>query len=33
VQRGVEVLASLRKPLAGDREREVLFGALQYQRR
>ena len=33
VQRGVEVLASLRKPLAGDKEREVLFGALQYQRR
>ena len=27
VQRGVEVLASLRKPLAGDKEREVLFGA------
>ena len=33
VQRGVEVLASLRKPLDGDREREVLFGALQYRRR
>jgi GSH-dependent disulfide-bond oxidoreductase len=33
VQRGVEVLANLRKPLAGDKEREVLFGALQYQRR
>ena len=33
VQRGVEVLASLRKPLAGDKEREVLFGAMQYQRR
>jgi GST-like protein len=33
VQRGVEVLASLRKPLAGDQEREVLFGAMQYQRR
>jgi len=33
VQRGVEVLASLRKPLAGDKEREVLFGSMQYQRR
>jgi len=33
VQRGVEVLAGLRKPLAGDKEREVLFGAMQYQRR
>jgi GST-like protein len=33
VQRGVEVLAGLRKPLAGDKEREVLFGATQYQRR
>ena len=33
VQRGVEVLAGLRKPLAGDREREVLFGAMQYERR
>ena len=33
VQRGVQVLAGLRKPLQGDREREVLFGALQYQRR
>ncbi|MGZ5217283.1 MAG: glutathione binding-like protein [Caldimonas sp.] len=33
VQRGVEVLAGLRKPLQGDKEREVLFGAQQYQRR
>jgi GST-like protein len=33
VQRGVEVLAGLRKPLAGDKEREVLFGARQYERR
>src|SRR3954469_1586412 len=33
VQRGVEVLADLRKNLRGDKEREVLFGALQYQRR
>ena len=33
VQRGVEVLAGLRKPLRGDKEREVLFGATQYTRR
>ena len=33
VQRGVEVLAHLRKPLRSDKEREVLFGATQYQRR
>ena len=33
VQRGVEVLAGLRKPLAGDTQREVLFGAKQYERR
>ncbi len=33
VIRGVEVLAGLRRPLQGDKEREVLFGALQYQRR
>jgi len=32
VQRGVEVLADRRKPLVGDKEREVLFGARQYQR-
>jgi GST-like protein len=32
VQRGVEVLADRRKPITGDKEREVLFGALQYQR-
>jgi GSH-dependent disulfide-bond oxidoreductase len=30
VQRGVEVLASLRQPLQDDRAREVLFGATQY---
>ncbi|RQR51705.1 glutathione S-transferase family protein [Burkholderia sp. Bp9125] len=30
VQRGVEVLASLRKALQDDRAREVLFGATQY---
>jgi GSH-dependent disulfide-bond oxidoreductase len=33
VQRGVEVLASLRKPLADDKAREMLFGATQYQQR
>jgi GST-like protein len=32
VQRGVEVLAALRKPLRDDKAREVLFGARQYQR-
>jgi len=30
VQRGVEVLASLRQPLQDDQAREVLFGATQY---
>ena len=33
VQRGVEVLAALRKPLVGDREREMLLGSQQYRRR
>lgn len=33
VKRGVEVLARERKPLQTDKEREVLFGATQYQRR
>lgn len=33
VKRGVEVLASQRKALRTDAEREVLFGATQYQRR
>ena len=33
VQRGVEVLAGLRKPLVDDKAREVLFGAIQYRRR
>jgi GST-like protein len=33
VLRGVDVLAALRKPITGDKEREVLFGATQYQRR
>ena len=33
VQRGVQVLAGLRKPLRSAAEREVLFGAKQYERR
>ena len=33
VQRGVQVLAGLRKPITDDKAREVLFGATQYQRR
>ena len=33
VQRGVEVLAALRKPVCTEQEREILFGATQYQRR
>jgi GST-like protein len=33
VQRGVEVLAGLRKPVRDDKAREFLFGATQYQRR
>jgi len=32
VQRGVTVLADLRKPLVDDKAREILFGAQQYQR-
>jgi GSH-dependent disulfide-bond oxidoreductase len=30
VQRGVEVLANLRKPITDDKAREMLFGATQY---
>ena len=33
VMRGVEVLADLRKPITGDKEREMLFGKTQYQQR
>lgn len=33
VQRGVEVLADLRKPLMDDKARQTLFGKDQYQRR
>lgn len=30
VQRGVQVLAELRRPLTGDKERDILFGKAQY---
>ena len=33
VQRGVKVLADLRRPITGDKEREILFGNTQYQKR
>ncbi len=33
VQRGVKVLADLRQPITGDKEREILFGKKQYERR
>jgi GST-like protein len=33
VQRGVQVLADLRKPITDDRSREVLFGKTQYASR
>jgi len=33
VQRGVQVMAGLRKPVRTDKEREVLFGKTQYERR
>ena len=33
VQRGVAVLADLRKPLTDDQSRSILFGSRQYQRR
>ncbi|MCS6764916.1 MAG: glutathione binding-like protein [Candidatus Protistobacter heckmanni] len=33
VQRGTQILTGLRKPLQGDKEREVLFGKEQYKRR
>ncbi|HAL40672.1 MAG TPA: glutathione S-transferase [Polaromonas sp.] len=32
VQRGVQVLADLRRPLTGDKERDTLFGKIQYQK-
>jgi GST-like protein len=33
VQRGVKVLADLRKPITDDKAREMLFGKTQYERR
>jgi GSH-dependent disulfide-bond oxidoreductase len=33
VQRGVKLMAELRRPITGDKEREVLFGKTQYERR
>jgi len=33
VQRGVKVLADLRKPLQDDKAKEVLFGATQFKKR
>lgn len=33
VQRGVKALAELRKPLTGDKERDILFGKTQYEKR
>ena len=33
VQRGVKVMAELRRPITGDKEREFLFGKTQYERR
>ena len=33
VQRGVKVLAELRKPIRDAKEREILFGKAQYERR
>ncbi len=33
VQRGVQVLANLRKPLVDDKSRQMLFGATQYAKR
>ena len=33
VQRGVKVLADLRRPITGEKEREILFGKTQYEKR
>ena len=33
VKRGVAVLAEMRKPITGEKEREILFGSTQYQKR
>jgi len=32
VQRGVKVLAEFRRPITGEKEREILFGKTQYER-
>jgi GST-like protein len=32
VQRGVKVMAELRRPITGEKEREILFGKTQYER-
>ena len=33
VQRGVTVLADLRRPITNDKARDILFGSTQYQKR
>jgi GSH-dependent disulfide-bond oxidoreductase len=33
VQRGCQVLTELRKPITGEKEREILFGKQQYEKR
>ena len=33
VQRGVKVLADLRRPITNDKARDILFGSTQYQKR
>ncbi|MHB1250327.1 MAG: glutathione S-transferase C-terminal domain-containing protein, partial [Polaromonas sp.] len=33
VQRGIRVLADLRRPLTGNKARDILFGKTQFQRR
>jgi GST-like protein len=33
VQRGVQVVADLRRLLTGDKERDILFGKTQYLKR
>jgi GST-like protein len=33
VQRGLKVLADLRRPIRTDKEKEILFGKTQYERR
>jgi GST-like protein len=33
VRRGVQVLADRRKPISGEKERDILFGKTQYERR